>query len=167
MTLQDLGSLGELIAAIATVATLIYLAIQIRANTVVSKAEARRTTRLISSRVNLAIVKDSDIARILGAGLGDVSKLDPEEWVRFSFLMGEVIGYCAATYDDVRAGILSEEDFESQNLIVTQFLATPGGHKFWEQFGPTFPKGFREFVQREVLPDPQSRWPNPPPRSAA
>ncbi len=33
MTIQDLGSLGELIAAVATVATLVYLALQIRQNT--------------------------------------------------------------------------------------------------------------------------------------
>jgi len=33
ITIQDLGSIGELIAAIATIATLAYLAIQIRQNT--------------------------------------------------------------------------------------------------------------------------------------
>ena len=156
MTIQDIGSLGELIAAVATVATLIYLAVQIRANTIVSKAEARRASNLISSGVNLAIVKDSDVARIFGTGLGDVSKLDQEEWVRFSFLMGELVGTRAAMYDEVSAGILSEEDFENQTVILTQFLATPGGRKFWQQFGPSFPKGFREFVQRRVLTDPPS-----------
>lgn len=30
MTLQDLGYIGDLVAAIATIATLVYLAIQIR-----------------------------------------------------------------------------------------------------------------------------------------
>ena len=33
MSIQDLGSIGELVAAVATVATLIYLSIQIRNNT--------------------------------------------------------------------------------------------------------------------------------------
>ena len=33
MTIQELGSLGEFIAAIATLATLVYLAVQIRQNT--------------------------------------------------------------------------------------------------------------------------------------
>ena len=32
MTIQDLGSIGELIAAVATLATLVYLAVQIRQN---------------------------------------------------------------------------------------------------------------------------------------
>ena len=33
MTIQDLGSIGELIAAIATIFTLVYLAFQINQNT--------------------------------------------------------------------------------------------------------------------------------------
>ena len=33
MTIQDLGGIGELIAAVATIATLAYLAIQVRQNT--------------------------------------------------------------------------------------------------------------------------------------
>ena len=41
VTLQDLGSLGEFIAAIATLATLIYLALQIRQNTLESQAASR------------------------------------------------------------------------------------------------------------------------------
>ena len=99
-------------------------------------------------------MKDSDVARIYFIGLGDESKLDPEEWVRFNFLMGELAGTRAAMYEEVSAGILSEEDFDNQTVILTQFLATPGGRKFWEQFGPNFPKAFREFVQRRVLPAP-------------
>lgn len=167
MTIQDLGSIGELVAAIATVATLIYLAVQIRANTTASKAEARRATRLSSSAVNLAIVSDDSVARIFQVGLGDPSKLDAQEWVRFSFLMGEVIGNNAALYEEISAGILLEADFEPANAIITQFLRTPGGRKFWQQFGPTFPGGFREFVHLRVLADTAARHPGSPSKPAA
>ena len=37
VTIQDLGSLGELIAAVATIVTLAYLAVQIRSNTIRSE----------------------------------------------------------------------------------------------------------------------------------
>ena len=40
MNIQDLGSLGEFIAAIATLGTLIYLAIQIRQNNLIAKEQA-------------------------------------------------------------------------------------------------------------------------------
>jgi hypothetical protein len=40
MTIQDWGSAGELIGAIATVATLAYLAVQLRINTQIAKTSA-------------------------------------------------------------------------------------------------------------------------------
>ena len=40
MTIEQLGSIGELVAALATVVTLAYLALQIRGSTVATKAEA-------------------------------------------------------------------------------------------------------------------------------
>ncbi len=43
MTVQDLGSIGELIAAIATVATLVYLAMQIRQNSTAVKSAAAQS----------------------------------------------------------------------------------------------------------------------------
>ena len=39
MNIQDWGALGELVAAIATVLTLVYLAMQIRANTTATTAQ--------------------------------------------------------------------------------------------------------------------------------
>jgi hypothetical protein len=52
VTIQDLGSIGELIAAIATVATLVYLAIQIRQNTVSNRDASVRSTHDMILRVN-------------------------------------------------------------------------------------------------------------------
>ncbi len=43
MTLQDSGSLGELVGAIATVATLAYLAVQIRSNTHAVRSSAAQS----------------------------------------------------------------------------------------------------------------------------
>ena len=41
MTIQELGSIGELIGAIATVATLVYLALQIRQNSFLQRQNVR------------------------------------------------------------------------------------------------------------------------------
>ena len=71
MTIQDWGSIGELIAAIATVATLIYLAAQIRQN---SKHTDATTEDAVASRfndVNLLIASDPQLADLLADGLDD------------------------------------------------------------------------------------------------
>ena len=43
MDIQDWGAVGEVLGAIATVATLIYLAIQIKANTSLARRQALDT----------------------------------------------------------------------------------------------------------------------------
>ena len=60
MTLQDLGSIGELVGALATIATLVYLAIQIRANT---RATLHHRTSGFSD-----LIVNEDVARIFEQG---------------------------------------------------------------------------------------------------
>ena len=54
MTISDIGSIGELLAAIATMITLIYLAIQLRNNTKVVRAQTfeQRTNHLREMNTN-------------------------------------------------------------------------------------------------------------------
>lgn len=146
MTLQDFGSLGELIAAIATVATLIYLAIQIRGNTLVSKAEARRATRDASNAANLAVAQDGEMAHIFLVGLSEPTKLNPEEWARFSFLLGQLLATSAGVHDEISAGILSDELPVNQEFMIRMFLNTPGGKRYWSQFAGGYSEDFREYV---------------------
>jgi len=86
VTIQDLGSIGELIAAVATVATLAYLAVQIRANTRAVQAESRRTEIQTTAAIAQSLVADSEVARMFNAGLADFLGLSPEDRTRFSIL---------------------------------------------------------------------------------
>lgn len=65
MSIQELGSLGELIAAIATVATLVYLAIQINQNTRAVKASVLETTGSRSSDLAKFVTNGPELSRIL------------------------------------------------------------------------------------------------------
>jgi hypothetical protein len=60
LTLQDLGSLGELIGGIAVVASLIYLALQIRQNTRSTHASMAQS---VYSRDALRVPSDRLFAR--------------------------------------------------------------------------------------------------------
>ena len=78
MTIQDLGSIGELVGAVATVATLIYLAVQIRQNSKVlvqnSQMHATNTYRAnIDGVMNLQalLVQDDRLELIWKSGLAD------------------------------------------------------------------------------------------------
>jgi hypothetical protein len=77
MTVQDLGSIGELVAAVATVATLAYLAIQIRANAHGMKVESIRSANRDGMASSLLLADNAELADIFYRGLADLGSLTP------------------------------------------------------------------------------------------
>jgi hypothetical protein len=153
VTIQDLGSIGELVAAIATVVTLIYLAVQIRANTIAIKAEGRRSNLAAGTPIRIALAQDRELARLFNTGLSDFEKLDAEDKTRFAFLLGDFLATAAAAHNEVKLGITTEVEFAEQADIIGPFLRAPGGRAFWDRFGARYPEPFREWVAREILRD--------------
>ena len=65
MTIQDLGSVGELVAAIATVVTLVYLAIQIRSNTIATRSAAAQSVHEAFTTWYRLLAADVSLGRLL------------------------------------------------------------------------------------------------------
>ena len=87
MTIQDLGSLGELIAAVATVSTLVYLAIQLKQNTRALRSQTFQQSSMDMSLTANAISSDGELARIVVKASDSLDYLSPEERIRFHFWM--------------------------------------------------------------------------------
>jgi hypothetical protein len=65
MSLQDLGNLGELIAALATVLTLGYLALQLKQNTNALRSQTFQQSSMDMSLTANAISSNNELASIL------------------------------------------------------------------------------------------------------
>jgi hypothetical protein len=151
VTIQDLGSIGELVAAVATVVTLAYLALQIRANTTAIRAEGRRAATAVGTAMRVAIAQDGELARIFNAGLADYSKLTPEEKTRFVFALSDFVTAASSAYEEVVLGVQSQSDIANQSIILGPFLNTPGGRDFWRLFADRYPAPFKAWVDQNVL----------------
>jgi hypothetical protein len=126
LTIQELGSLGELIAAIATVVTLIYLATQIRHN---NKALAEATSGQLNASyasINSRISSDAQFAELFIRGRNDIESLDPVELERFRAFVQDVLN--VSVYAD---GLQSSHDvqalhFDAFNVISGLYHTYPG-----------------------------------------
>ncbi len=94
MTLEDLGNLGEFVGAIGVVASLLYLAFQIRQNTSQMEQNTRSTefatlNALVqdAQQFRLLVAQDAECMRIYREGLRDFESLNEEERWRFGALM--------------------------------------------------------------------------------
>ncbi len=108
MTIQDYGSIGELIAAIATVATLAYLAIQIRHNTAVGRATGTAAVTSAYIEFSLLLSQDAELARVYFSGLADPEALKADEYARFDLAMGAYVQVTLQAYYLHQEGALSE-----------------------------------------------------------
>jgi hypothetical protein len=151
VTIQDLGSIAELIAAVATVVTLAYLAVQIRANTRAIQADSRRNEVQTTAAIVQSLVADREVARLFNSGLADFSGLSPEDRTRFSMLLGNLIGAEGVIFDEVRLGVVSREILRHRSPNLRAFLNTPGGRAFWAHFSDRYPNDFREYVEHDIL----------------
>ena len=156
MTIQDLGSLGELIAAVATVATLGYLAMQIRQYAKSTQAGAVQSSTDTDAPM-LAIIQDPELTKIYLSGLSDYGSLDPVERARFGYTLGLMFGGIARHYENVTLGIVTEGYIRDRSWGILRLLETPGGSEFWHARSSSFPPEFREFVAREVNLQPPVR----------
>lgn len=147
MTIQDVGSIGELIAAIATVVTLGYLAFQIRSNTIAMKAEARRGTRVDSSAATRLIAGSGETAEIMRKGLADPKSLDPTEKIRFQFLISEIIfAPLESSEREWRIGTADREELDAVASHVAPLLSTPGAQWFWELHRHEYPTQLQDYI---------------------
>ena len=87
MNIQDLGSIGELVAALATLLTLGYLAIQLKQNTRALRSQTFQQSSMDMSLTANAISSDGELARIVVKASDSLDDLSPEERIRFHFWM--------------------------------------------------------------------------------
>lgn len=87
MSLEDLGNIGEFVAAVVVVVTLGYLAIQIRQNTHAVRVAAEASQQELGSDFRGRIIDNAEVASIYLRGLQDFDSLAEADQVRFRMLM--------------------------------------------------------------------------------
>ncbi len=146
MTIQDLGSIGELIAAIATVATLAYLAAQIRQNT----KQARLTTNreLVSSiQDGFAPLYNPGNVRIWRLGRYHPDQLDEDERQTFGMLLERQVYNFQNFVHQYESDAVDEDLFRSTLGFFRGLLATPGGAAWWDENSSFLTPSTRRYLE--------------------
>ncbi len=152
MTLQDLGNIGEFVGAIGVIASLVYLAVQIRQNTRSVRAsmfqEAVRDFALASD----VLASDADLARIWRTGIRDFDALEPDERQRFAAYALGLFRRTENVFFQTQHGALDLAFGESVVSHVRLMGSWPGIVAWWTRARVLFSPSFREYVDRELTP---------------
>ena len=147
MTIQDLGSLGELIAAIATVATLIYLALQIRQNTRATQTSSFHAIYDSMNHVNIAVIQNDELTRVWLAGAEDRGALNPVELHKFDFMLLSYFHVFETLHYQGRVGTGDRELVHAEERSLRSILAMPGARDWWSANPYAFGPEFRSYIE--------------------
>ena len=147
MTISELGSLGEFVASIAVLVTLIFLVIQMRQSTATMRRANIRHATENNSRALTALL-DEGVSEIFIRGLRSLDDLSEVERYRFDNAFHQWLTSCEQIFIDQREGNFSADDFTVYENAVPGYLATPGGNAWWEERQVWYSRAFREEVAR-------------------
>ena len=158
MNWDALGAVGEIVAAVAVVVTLGYLAVQIRQNT----DSVRAATIQDIVREGNVFVRDlalhPDLARIWRSGLDSLETLSAEEREQFHFLILSFYRRVENTYHQSRRRLMDESDVAGFLTSSFYALARPGAREWWESNAFRFSPLMQEYV-RQTLADSAAQSP--------
>jgi hypothetical protein len=147
VTLEQLGNLGDLVAAIATVTTLAYLALQIRASASATRAASHHAMTDSLNQLNFLLASDAEMNRIWMAGSGDRAALSDADRSRFDslmlalFHMFDTMHYQAHVGAGERALLLAEE------RSFAHLASLPGVRAWWAENPYAFGPEFRAYIE--------------------
>ena len=145
MSIQDLGALGELVAAIATIATLLYLAIQIRQNNRNLHESTSASLNQGFASINSRLSSDEQFAEIFIRGRQDLEALSAVEVERFRAFVQDNLNM-AVYADGLKASHnLDSLHFEPFEVVGSLYQSYPGVRAVIDSLEPATP---RDLVQR-------------------
>lgn len=131
MTIQDLGAIGEIVGAIAVIATLIYLAAQIRQNNELLRSGSRQA--LVGNDITSLAANLQHTEVIAKYAAGD--SLSAEEQLRLSFMFALDLRNREFEYFQYKNGLLDEDTWNSYRQVILINHSSDLGRKWWDAVG--------------------------------
>lgn len=137
MNWDAVGATAEVVGAIGVLASLIYLAIQIRHNS--SSVDSSTEDGVVSgfNEINLVIAADPKLAALFTMGLENPNGLGSEEATQFSFLFSSYINQYSRLYILYLKGSFPKDRWETYARELAYLISTPGGAQ-WKDGNPNF-----------------------------
>jgi hypothetical protein len=150
MSLSDLASLGSFVSGVAVMASLVYLALQVR-----QSAKHQRSLvlhgRAEAAQALALRLADPAMATVLDNALGWASDLTISELRQIRNLLNALLGGLAEAYQQHRDGQMSDVDFEAARQGVRAYIGFPRMRVLWRTMRPFYDPAFAILVEGLIV----------------
>ena len=152
MNWEAAGAIGEIVGAIAVVATLMYLARQMSQNSSALRSTTAQSANEMAISVYNPIAANQDgLADILLRGLQDPKSLSVLEMARFTAHWQASFFTCQNWFYQNKKGDFDDGIFLGFSRLFTEVLRTPGLQDYWSHRKQFFSNEFRDYLEIEML----------------
>jgi hypothetical protein len=159
------SAIAEIVGAVAVIASLIYIAVQIRQNSTLLKqntdfarASIVHETNVSQTKIFELIVQDKEVAEIFRRGInGDI--LDGTELLRFEALLNIYCSWLEDVESQYQSGLYFEEDDDTDLLeymapYFRRIFRSKAAKNWWEregnyQYTPSFDTRIRKIMSAD------------------
>jgi hypothetical protein len=157
MNIEQLGNIGEFVAAIATVITLIYLAFQLRQNTRALKATAFQNVVSEMGKNVEPIMNSGEMAEILLKSNSEPERLTPAESLRVNAIYVSTFRRLESVYVQYMLGTMEQENKRGFEQSMIPMLQSPYGEQWWNQAKVAFYEPYVRHIDEEIASGKYSR----------
>jgi hypothetical protein len=145
MTLEQWAYIGQIVAAAAVVASLIYLGMQVRQSNVLSRAQTRQSM-IQMGREEILSVTPEVFTAFTAHEISAEDKVNLHQWLTAMMRQRE---YEWLTRND---GVIDKQMFESYAGVIPMLLGPERARKWWTYHGHehSFAPGFVAFVNERL-----------------
>ena len=144
--LESLGNIGEFVAAIGVIVSLIFVGFQVREHTKQLRANAI-IDRNVHSASYIAVLSKEEEAEVYLRGLQSYPDISPVDRVRFQAILIGVLNSTEITFV-LENGYMEKGDLVGEWKQLQLLLRNPGARTWWNQNGSSvFSRDFHAFVE--------------------
>jgi len=125
------GAIAELVGAVGVVASLIYLASQIRHNSRSVEAATNHAIVRARNELNIAVATRPALSELLRRGASSFDSLQPDESQRYDLCMISNLNIFEDAYVQYSKGLATREFWEENVSVLGLIFSLPGPQQWW------------------------------------
>lgn len=154
VSLEQASALAQIISALAVIASLIFVGMQVRQNTKAVRAASSQAHSTMYHSLTDDLVSNADFASVWRNALEDLNAVNEDELVRFFSFASASFRFFESSRVQWLRGQLDDEHWHTIEQHAMALAAKPGIQAFWQLRGHWHCNAFRDWF--EALPTSES-----------
>ena len=158
MTWETAGAISELVAAIAVIVSLWYLAVQLKQSTELAKAELEVQLGMVWADMHDIVIQTPNLAKAYDLAENNWSEMSDEDVRAYLWFVAKSFHVLQGMFRQYRRGMLAVEVWEPYDRYIVGVLQIEAVMGWWQSDGSLMSKEFQIYVEKLLETSDDMAW---------